>query len=106
MLDKKLALNLMQESLDSLARSGTVKNQISVSDDTVLMGSGADTGLDSLGFVNFIMDVEDRLMEKLDGDYPVILTDIKGFDINNPILTASVLADHLVGIAASWPQNQ
>jgi acyl carrier protein len=100
MLDKQLAMNLMQESLDSLARSGTLKNQIAMTDETVLMGSGADSGLDSLGFVNFVMDVEDRLQQQLDGDYPVILTDISGFDINNPILTAGVLADHLVGLAA------
>ncbi|MBT3764401.1 MAG: hypothetical protein HOB79_01550 [Rhodospirillaceae bacterium] len=100
MLDKQLAMNLMQESLDSLARSGTLKNQIAMTDETVLMGSGADSGLDSLGFVNFVMDVEDRLQQQLDGDYPVILTDIGGFDINNPILTAGVLADHLVGLAA------
>jgi acyl carrier protein len=100
MLDKQLAMNLMQESLDSLARSGTLKNQIAMTDETVLMGSGADSGLDSLGFVNFVMDVEDRLQQKLDGDYPVILTDIGGFDINNPILTAGVLADHLVSLAA------
>ena len=100
MLDKQLAMNLMQESLDSLARSGTLKNQIAMTDETVLMGSGADSGLDSLGFVNFVMDVEDRLQQQLDGDYPVILTDIGGFDINNPILPAGVLADHLVGLAA------
>ena len=100
MLDKQLAMNLMQESLDSLARSGTLKNQIAMTDETVLMGSGADSGLDSLGFVNFVMDVEDRLQQQLDGDYPVILTDSGGFDINNPILTAGVLADHLVGLAA------
>ena len=100
MLDKQLAMNLMQESLDSLARSGTLKNQIARTDEPVLMGSGADSGLDSLGFVNFVMDVEDRLQQQLDGDYPVILTDIGGFDINNPIHTAGVLADHLVGLAA------
>lgn len=99
MLDKQTALTLIQDSLDSLYRSGTVKSEISVSEDTVLMGSDVADGLDSLGFVNFVMDVEDRLQKDLDGDYPVILTDIGGFDVNNPVLTAGVLADHLVTLA-------
>lgn len=100
MIDRQKAMALIQDSLDSLHRSGTVKSAIAVSDDTVLMGSGADSGLDSLGFVTFIMDLEDRLMSASGADLPIVLTDIKGFDINSPTLTAGILADHVAGLVA------
>ncbi len=98
MSDRKKALALIQASLDSLARSGTIKNEIAVDDETVLMGSGADSGLDSLGFVNFVMDLEDRLMQETGRDCAIVLTDIEGFDINSPTLTAGILADHMTGL--------
>ena len=99
MIDKQKAIALIQDSLDSLNRSGTIKNAIAVNGETVLMGS-ADSGLDSLGFVTFIMDLEDRLMTAVGADCAIVLTDIQGFDINSPTLTASILADHVVGLAA------
>jgi len=100
MMDRQDAIALIQESLDSLNRSGTIKKPISVDDDTILMGSGANSGLDSLGFVTFVMDLEDRLRTATGADYAIVLTDIKGFDINNPTLTAGILAEHVVGLAA------
>lgn len=100
MIDKQKAIALIQDSLDSLNRSGTIKNAIAVDGETVLMGSGADSGLDSLGFVTFIMDLEDRLMTAIGADCAIVLTDIQGFDINSPTLTAGILADHVVGLSA------
>jgi len=95
MMSKEEALALMQETLDSLTRSGTLKGEVKADPDTILMGTGADASLDSLGFVTFIMELEDRLSDAADGDLAIVLTDIDGFDINSPILTAGVLADHL-----------
>ena len=101
MLDKQAALEIIQESLDSLARSGTLKSQITVGESTVLMGRGADSGLDSLGFVNFVMDVEERLQHRLDNEFPIVLSEIDAFDVNNPVLDAGVLADHLVSLTGN-----
>ncbi len=100
MMEKRKALGLIQASLDSLRRSGTIKVEISATDDTVLMGGGADSGLDSLGFVTFIMDVEDRLSQETGEDLAIVLTDIQGFDINSPTLTAGILADHIATLKA------
>ncbi len=100
MMSKEEALALMQETLDSLTRSGTLKGEVEAGPDTILMGTGADASLDSLGFVTFIMELEDRLSDAADGDLAIVLTDIDGFDINSPILTADVLADHLSKLTA------
>ena len=99
MLDKQAALDLIQESLDSLTRSGTLKSQISVTEKTVLMGTGADSGIDSLGFVIFVMDVEESFQNQIDNEHSIVLTDINAFDVNNPVLDAGILADHLVSLA-------
>lgn len=101
MFDRQKAMALIQDSLDSLYRSGTVKSAIAVADGTILMGTGADSGLDSLGFVTFVMDLEDRVHSATGEDLPIVLTEIKGFDINSPTLTAGILADHVAGLAAA-----
>ena len=49
----------MQVSLDSLQRSGVIKERIEVSADTVILGSRS--SLDSLGFVTLISYLEDRV---------------------------------------------
>jgi acyl carrier protein len=99
MFDKQSAMTLIQESLDSLFRSKTIKTQLIAKDELILMGSGTKENLDSLGFVNFIMDVEERLEDVIDGEAPITLTDIDGFNVNNPVLTTGVLANHLVHLA-------
>lgn len=100
MFDKQAAIATIQESLDSLFRSGTLKNQLTASEDMVLMGGGTGGSLDSLDFVNFIMDIEERLETATNREVPITLTDIDGFDVNSPVLTVTVLADHLVHLAS------
>ena len=100
MMSKQDALALMQETLNSLTRSGTLKGAVVAHADAVLMGTGADASLDSLGFVTFIVELEDRLSDAAGKDAAIVLTDIDGFDINSPVLTAGVLAEHLTRLAA------
>ena len=99
MFDKQAAMAMIQESLDSLFRSGTLTNQLTADENTVLMGGGSGGKLDSLDFVNFIMDLEERLEISAGKEIPITLTDISGFDVNTPVLTADVLANHLVHLA-------
>ena len=99
MFDKRSAMTLIQESLDSLFRSKTIKTQLIAKDELILMGTGTEENLDSLGFVNFIMDVEERLENVIDSEASITLTDIEGFNVNNPVLTTGVLANHLVYLA-------
>ena len=98
MFDKQAAISIIQDSLNGLYRAGTIKAKVNAKPQLVLMGSGADETLDSLGFVTFIMDLEDRLETITDEETPIILTEIAGFDVNNPSLTVETLADQIVFI--------
>lgn len=97
-IDKALALEVMQTSLDSLSRSGTIKQQLTAKADLVLMGGAGSEALDSLGFVTLIMDLEMRIEEMVGQEVAITLSDVGGFDINNPTLTAGLLAEHIVSI--------
>tara|TARA_B100001964_G_C13949585_1_gene472686 strand:+ start:304 stop:612 length:309 start_codon:yes stop_codon:yes gene_type:complete len=101
MIEKQAAMTMIQESLDSLFRSGTLNVQLTADEGLVLMGGGSEERLDSLGFVNFIMDLEERLEDAIGNEAPITLTEIDGFDVNNPILTTSTLADYMVKIAGN-----
>ena len=96
MFDKQAAFSVIQESLEGLHRAGTIKAKINAKPELVLMGSGADENIDSLGFVTFIMDLEDRIQAVTNDETSIMLTDIKGFDMNNPSLTVESLAAHIV----------
>ena len=99
MFEKQAAFSMIQDSLDGLNRANTIKTRIEAKPELVLMGSGADENIDSLGFVTLIMDIEDRLEKVTDYETPIVLTDILGFDVNNPALTVNSLANHMVIIS-------
>jgi hypothetical protein len=88
------ALQLIQESLDGLHRSGLLEKNIIVTPDTAIMGK--DSPLDSISFVTFITDLEDRLNNKSDTEIFFVLNDIGDFDINNPFLSAKAIANYIV----------
>jgi len=101
MIDKQAAMTMIQESLDSLFRSGTLSVQLTADEALILMGGGSEECLDSLGFVSFIMDLEERLEDSIGDEVPITLTEIDGFDVNNPVLTTGALADYVVKTAAN-----
>ena len=88
------ALQIIQESMDSLHRSGLLDESITVSTDTAIMGKGSP--LDSISFVTFITDLEDRLNLESDTEVFFVLNDIGDFDINNPFLSAKAIANYIV----------
>ena len=90
MLDQNSALALLQDSLDSLVRSGTIDQPIKIQLTTQLLGP--ESSLDSMGFVTFITDIEDRLEARLNKECYLVLNEISQFDINSPNLTVDVLA--------------
>ena len=93
MIDRTAAAQLIEESLDSLARSGLLETKIAVTAQTVLLGSGAE--LDSMGFVTFVTDVEDRLQRQTGQDLYLVLNEIAEFNVERPELTVDVLARYI-----------
>jgi len=95
MLTHTSALELIQKSCDSLQRVGLLEKEITIQDSTVLLGSGSP--LDSIAFVTFVTELEDRL-NRLEGqeDLFLVLKDIHEFNTADSSLTAGVLARYLI----------
>ena len=98
MFDHNSAFNMLQESLDSLARTGTIEQTIKIQPLTQFLGPESE--LDSMGFVTFITDIEDRMQLKLDKECYLVINEIAQFNVNSPSLTADILARYMVKLAA------
>ena len=96
MLQKPEVIALLQDSLQSLRRSGIVETDANIESETVLFGAGS--FLDSIGFVTFVTDVEERLNRRTGRDVYIILTDLEELYPGSQQLTASMFADYLTGL--------
>jgi len=91
------AIQIIQETLDSLTNSGMISEKITVDQSTVILGKGSP--LDSITFVTFITDLEERLSEKTAKDCYFVIDEIGAFDINNPYLSVEAVANYMVNLA-------
>lgn len=90
----KKTFEMICESFNSLQRSRVIDDSVVVSPDTVILGTGSE--LDSLGFVSFISDLEERLSVAAAEDIYLVLNDIHDFNGDNPCLTIDTLARFVV----------
>lgn len=90
------ALSIISETFESLKRSGIISAKTTLSEDTIILGSGSE--LDSLGFVTFISDLEERVSDDAGDDVYLVLDDISDFNLNNPSLTVRALASYISGL--------
>ncbi len=96
-MDIKHAFNVMEKSLNSLHRSGMLEQAVKVAEDTVLLG--VNSPLDSVAFVSFITDLEERLSQEAGDELFLVIDDIHEFKESAsqvPFLTAGVLAHYIV----------
>ena len=97
MVEKERALELIQESVEGLIRGGIIEKSFVVENGTVLLGMGSP--LDSLGFVTFVTDLEERLIEETDNDdLYFTLDEIQGFNMDNPNLTVEIFVDYMTSL--------
>ncbi|QWD72738.1 hypothetical protein [Polynucleobacter sp. UB-Raua-W9] len=96
MFTEEMSLSLMQQCLDGLQKSGMIDAQIIVKPDMPLFGEGSQ--LDSMGFVTFITDIEERIIDLSKKDIFIVLSDIEEMYPNAPVLTASMFGSYLVSI--------
>ena len=87
------AIKLMQESFDSLQRSGILEGAIVVNSDTVILGTGS--FLNSLGFVTFISDMEERVSAVTGQEHYLVLTEIHEFNADKAFLSVGTLAQYI-----------
>lgn len=71
-------LNMIQEVVDGLTAGGIIENEIRITENTVLIGKGA--VLDSIAFVTFFMEVEERLTDMAQKEVYISIEDIVGLD--------------------------
>ncbi len=95
-MTNEFALKLMQDSFDSLQRSGMIAEAILVTSDSVVLGTGSP--LDSLGFVTFISDLEERISADTGTEHYLILTEIHEATADQAFLSAGVLAAYIKNI--------
>lgn len=92
-MNTEKAIQLMKDTFGSLHRSSLLEKEVEVNEDTVLLGSG--TELDSMGFVTFVTDLEDRLSRENGEDVYLILSDIHEFNVDSSFLSAGILARYV-----------
>ena len=90
------ALSVMQEVFNGMKTSGMFNEDSSLDADTVILGVGSH--FDSLGFVTFISDLEERVSDVAGDEIYLILTDIHDFNKDKTVLSASTMAAFIESI--------
>ena len=93
MITNESIYGLINECVESLVRSGSIDPFQNFSRETVILGSGSE--LDSISFVTFITEVEDRIQSETGVEFYLVLNEIDAFNINNPNLTIGGLSDYI-----------
>jgi len=96
MSDYSKAVGIIQNTFEGLQRSGIISGKATFSEDAIVLGTRSQ--LDSLGFVTFISDLEERLSSQEGRDVYLVLNDISDFNMNNPSLSVRALASYLVNL--------
>ena len=99
--------NIIQMIFDSLHRVSLIEQQIEVTGQTVLLGAGSP--LDSIGFVTFITELEDRVAQENganSSDFALVLNDIHEFNTGEKELTAGTIASYVNSVTSQTEKAQ
>lgn len=96
MVSKEKAIQLMQNSVNSLQRIGMLEQEVNLNGGTVLLGTGSP--LDSIALVTFVTDLEDRLSRETNQEVFLVFSDIHEFNADNPFLSVDTLARYIVNL--------
>lgn len=87
------AEDLIKESFTSLKRSKFIESDVEMNKNTVLLGQNS--VLDSMSFVNFITDLEDRIVDHTGEEFFLVLNNLHEFNEDNPHLNVETLVNYL-----------
>ncbi len=96
MSNYETALKVIRETIEGLQDSGVISSTALFSEELVVLGSNSE--FDSLGFVTFISDLEERASVVADKDIFLALDEIGEFNMNNPSLTIKTLASYVASL--------
>lgn len=95
------ALELVQDTWESLKRTGMLQTEELASMETILLGSGS--ALDSLSFVAFITKLETLLIQKLeDENFAVLLNDLHDFNAGESQLNVGTFTRYIHAITKKY----
>ncbi len=97
MLSKEMVLQMIEECFDQLVKIDALPEKPDIEEDLILLGDGSQ--LDSVEFVAFVTELEERLQDKLDRECYLVLDEISQFDINSPKITVDLLASYVVELS-------
>ena len=101
-MTKDDVFKLIQDSFDSLQSADLISETVTVDESTVLLGP--DSLLDSIAFVTFIVELEDRLHQAGGQDMSVFslaINEVHEFNPDKAVLTAGTLANYVVETTAA-----
>jgi len=98
-MDNSRAMAVIQDAMSGLHRGGLLQEDVPVTGETVLLGTGSK--LDSIAFVTFITDLEDRLSREANQDVALVLNAIHEFNPGASALKADALARYIVKVTGS-----
>lgn len=98
-MTKEEIIAIMAQSARELQETGLIQEKFEIHAGSVVFGE--ESPLDSIGFVTFVTDVEERLVAATNKDIAVALLDIENFDESTPVLSVDKLADYLVRLVAT-----
>jgi acyl carrier protein len=105
-LTRERVLAIIQEAFDSLTASDLIPDTVTANDATALLGT--DTLLDSIAFVTFMVEVEDRLQAALPpaaAPATLAINDIHDYNPDKSRLTVGVLADFILRTFVTGPAD-
>ena len=93
------SLELITASLEKLKKNGMLAQDLTVPGEMILLGIGSP--LDSIGFVVFITDLEERISSEVKQDVYLVLNEIHEFNVNQPHLSVAALAKYIVQLVST-----
>lgn len=84
---------LVEQCLEDLNQNGSINLENALSEEQNLLGN--DAILDSVSFITFILELEERLTEEFETSFELLLDEIPGFSVDNPSLSIDGLIDYL-----------
>lgn len=95
-MTREEAYQMIFDSVQSLIESDAINQIENFEKSSIILGNGSE--LDSISFITFITDIEDRIQEKTNKEVYLVLSEVDNFNINNPTLTAEGLANYINSI--------
>ncbi len=96
-MTEERAFELIVASLGNMKESKMLESNVELNTETILLGVGSP--LDSIGFVTFVTDLEDRISSEANKDLYLVLNEIDEFNINKPHLSLGALAQYCVKLS-------